>query len=61
MHENHLLRRMNVFASLALADLHKELGPHYSEIGRLLIDPELMILVLLVGYCYGIRSERRLC
>ena len=59
--ENHLLRRMNVFVTLALADLHKELEPHYSEIGRPSVDPELMIRMLLVGYCYGIRSERRLC
>ena len=33
----------------------------YSEIGRPSIDPELMIRMLIVGYCYGIRSERRLC
>ena len=59
--ENHLLRRMNAFVTVALADLHKELEPHYSEIGRPSIDPELMIRMLLVGYCYGIRSERRLC
>jgi IS5 family transposase len=26
-----------------------------------LIDPELMIRMLIVGYCFGIRSERRLC
>src|SRR6187401_2866371 len=25
------------------------------------VDPELMIRMLLVGYCFGIRSERRLC
>ena len=25
------------------------------------VDPELMIRLLLVGYCYGIRSQRRLC
>ena len=40
---NHLLRRMNVFVTLALGDLHKELGPHCSVIGRPAIDPELMI------------------
>jgi transposase len=57
---NHLLRRMNVFAAVALADLHKELEPHYSDIGRPSVDPELMIRMLIVGYCYGIRSERRL-
>jgi transposase len=55
-----LLRRMNVFVTVALADLHKELEPHYSAIGRPSIDPELMIRMLIVGYCYGIRSERKL-
>jgi transposase len=30
-------------------------------VGRPSIDPELMIRILLVGYCYGIRSERRPC
>jgi transposase len=59
--ENHLLRRMNVFVTAALSDLHKELEPFYSDIGRPSVDPELMIRMLLVGYCYGIRSERRLC
>jgi len=58
--ENHLLRRMNVFVTVALADLHQELEPHYSDIGRPSIDPELMIGMLIVGYCYGIRSERKL-
>src|SRR5256714_3656278 len=58
--ENHLLRRMNVCVTVALADLHKELEPHYSDIGRPSIDPELMIRMLIVGYCYGIRSERKL-
>jgi transposase len=59
--ENHLLRRMNVFVTVALADLHKELKPHYSEIGRPSVDPELMIRMLIVGYCYGVCSERKLC
>jgi transposase len=59
--ENHLLRRMNVFVTVALADLHKQLEPHYSDIGRPSIDPELMVRMLIVGYCYGIRSERKLC
>jgi transposase len=59
--ENHLLRRMNVFVTVALADLHRQLESHYSDIGRPSVDPELMIRMLIVGYCYGIRSERRLC
>jgi len=59
--QNHLLRRMNAFVALALADLRQQLKPFYSEIGRPSVDPELMIRMLIVGYCYGIRHERRLC
>jgi transposase len=44
-----------------LADLRERLAPFYSDIGRPSIDPELMIRMLIVGYCYGIRFERRLC
>ena len=58
---DHLLRRINVFATAVLADLHQRLKGFYSEIGRPSVDPELMIRMLLVGYCYGIRHERRLC
>ena len=58
---DHLLRRINVFATAVLADLHGQLKTFYSDIGRPSIDPELMIRMLLVGYCYGIRHERRLC
>jgi transposase len=58
--QNHLLRRIDVFVMAALADLHTELEPYYSDIGRPSVDPELMIRMLIVGYCYGIRSERRL-
>jgi len=46
--ENHLLRRMNVFVTAALDDLHKVLEPYYSEIGRPSVDPDLMIRMLLV-------------
>jgi transposase len=41
--KNHLLRRIDVIVTAALADLHKELDPHYSAIGRPSIDPELML------------------
>src|SRR5258708_25294554 len=58
--KNHLLRRINVFVTAALADVHEQLEPYYSEIGRPSVDPELMIRMLIVGYCYGLRSERRL-
>jgi transposase len=58
---DHLVRRINVFATAVLVDLHEQLKPFYSDIGRPSIDSELMIRMLLVGYCYGIRHERRLC
>jgi transposase len=61
MPKDHLLRRINVFATAVLADLHEQLKTFYSDIGRPSVDPELMIRMLLVGYCYGIRHERRLC
>src|SRR3979490_2897285 len=59
--KGHLLRRINVFVTSVLGDLHEQLGPFYSAIGRPSIDPELLIRMLIVGYCFGIRSERRLC
>ena len=59
--QDHLLRRINVFMTVVLHDLHSKLAPFYSSTGRPSIDPELMVRMLLVGYCLGIRSERRLC
>jgi transposase len=56
---DHLLRSIDRFVELE--DLRRELAPFYSNIGLPSIDPELMIRMLLVGYCFGIRSERRLC
>src|SRR5580704_11850637 len=56
---DHLLRRIDQF--LDLGDLRRHLEPFYSHTGRPSVDPELMIRMLLVGYCFGIRSERRLC
>ena len=58
---SHLLRRINPIVMQVLADLRERLAPFYSDIGRPSIDPELMIRMLIVGYCYGIRFERRLC
>ncbi len=57
----HLLRRINPVVTRILVELRDKLAAFYSEIGRPSIDPELMIRMLLVGYCYGIRSERQLC
>jgi transposase len=62
--KDHLLRRINVFATAVLADVHNQLKRYYSEIGRPSVDPELMIRLLIVGYCHGLRSEAgslRLC
>src|ERR1700727_1174088 len=57
----HLLRRINPVVTRILVELRDKLAAFYSEIGRPSIDPELMIRMLIAGYCYGIRSERRLC
>jgi transposase len=57
----HLLRRINPIVTRILAGLREKLQPFYSEIGRPSIDPELMLRMLIVAYCYGIRSERKLC
>ena len=56
---DHLLRSIDRFVDLSGIRAH--LRPFYSEIGRPSIDPELMIRMLIIGYCFGIRSERRLC
>src|SRR5215813_4545761 len=57
--EKHLLRAIDRFVDLSGVRGH--LAPFYSETGRPSIDPELLIRMLIVGYCFGIRSERRLC
>ncbi len=44
-----------------LSAIREHLRPFYSEMSRPSIDPELMIRMLIIGYCMGIRSERRLC
>jgi transposase len=57
--DNHLLRRID--AVLDLSWLRSELAPYYSHTGCRSVDPELLIRMLIVGYCHSIRSERRLC
>jgi transposase len=56
---DHLVRQID--GILDLSWVHKELAPYYSHTGRPSIDPVLMIQMLLVGYVFAIRSERRLC
>src|SRR3981189_3168040 len=55
----HLLRSIDRFVDLS--DVRSHGAPFYSCAGRPSIDPELLVRMLLVGYCCGIRSERRLC
>lgn len=57
--QDHLLRAVDHY--LDLTDFREHLKSFYSHIGRPSIDPELIIRMLIIGYCYGIRSERRLC
>src|SRR6478752_6270624 len=56
---DHLVRQIDGVLDLDWA--HKELAPYYSHTGRPSIDPMLMIRMLIVGYVFAIRSERRLC
>ncbi|SEM20218.1 Transposase [Bosea lupini] len=57
--DDHWVRAIDRF--IDLSEIRAHLRPFYSEIGRPSVDPELMIRMLLIGYCFGIRSERRLC
>ena len=54
----HLLRRINPIVTRVLIDLGTKLESFYSDIGRPSIDPELMIRMLIVGYCYGEEALR---
>jgi transposase len=56
---DHLLRSIDRFVDLGAIRI--QLRPFYSDTGRSSIDPELMIRMLIIGYCMGVRSERRLC
>src|SRR5947199_9437197 len=56
---SHLLRGIDRFFDLS--ELRRHLAPFYSHTGRPSIDPVLMIRMLIVGYVFALRSERRLC
>src|SRR5215468_2095524 len=56
--ENHLLRLIDKHISFDF--VRQQLKESYSETGRPSIDPELLLRILLIGYLYGITSERRL-
>jgi transposase len=56
--ENHLLRLIDRYISFDF--VHDVLRDSYSETGRPSIDPEVLLRILLIGYLYGITSERKL-
>jgi transposase len=56
---DHLLRLIDRFVDLSV--LRRDLPPRYSSTGGSSVDPELMIRMLIIGWCVGIHSERRLC
>jgi transposase len=56
--EDHLLRRMDRYVDFSF--VRERLKGFYSSTGRPSIDPEVLLRLLLVGYLYGITSERRL-
>jgi len=55
---DHLLRAID--RHIDLRPIREQLRPLYSDIGRPSIDPEVLLRILLIGYLYGITSERRL-
>lgn len=57
--QDYLLRSIDRFVELS--SIRAYLAGFYSHTDRPSVDPELLIRMLLVGYCFGIRSERRLC
>jgi transposase len=56
--ETHLLRLIEKHVSFAF--VREKLKDSYSETGRPSIDPELLLRILLIGYLYGMTSERKL-
>ena len=57
--QTHLLRLIDRYVDFGF--LRQRLRPLYSETGRPSVDPEVLLRMLLIGYLYGITSERRLC
>ena len=56
--ENHLLRQIDKHVSFSF--VREQLKESYSQTGRPSIDPEVLLRILLLGYLYGITSERKL-
>ena len=56
--EGHLLRRIKNCVNFDF--IYEKAAPYYSHVGRKSVDPVILIKMLLIGYLYGIKSERRL-
>ena len=56
--QNHLLRKIDRMVRFEF--IYELLAPYYPSNGRQSVDPVSMFKILLVGYLYGIKSERRL-
>ena len=56
--QKHLLKQIDKYVNFDF--IYEKAMPYYSKLGRKSIDPVCMIKMLLVGYLYGIKSERRL-
>lgn len=56
--QTHLLRLIDKHINFEF--VREQLKDGYSETGRPSIDPQLLLRVLLIGYLYGISSERKL-
>src|ERR1700688_4635447 len=57
--DDHPVRK--IAAVLDLSWVYGELAPYYPTLGRPSIDPVLMLRMLIIGYVFGLRSERLLC
>lgn len=55
--QGHLLRRIKNCVNFDF--IYEKAAPYYSNVGRKSIDPVILIKMLLIGYLYGIKSERR--
>ena len=56
--DGHLLKKID--SHIDFSFIYEKAAPYYSSIGRRSVDPVCMVKMLLIGYLYGIKSERRL-
>ena len=58
--QNHILRKLNKIFDLSF--VRKLTAEYYcNNIGRPSVDPELFFRMILIGYVFGIRHDRKLC